>query len=145
MHKVINYLFLLLQVIFNDSFLKSIRNTENLQYKKEVHSLLKRLSSGQRVHRVDKVSQDSVLVNQSRVNSKGQSLVWTIDIKKENNQTIQVIQVWDILQVTAKLQRLTRRINKFYKSYSDKALNYCKVKHYDGYVFFYLHTIKLKL
>ncbi|PWA77568.1 P-loop containing nucleoside triphosphate hydrolase [Artemisia annua] len=86
------------KVMFNDSFLKSVRNIENLEYKKEVHSLLMRLSSGQRVHRVDKVSQDSVLVKQSQVISKGLSLVWTIDIKKENNQSIQVIQVWDILQ-----------------------------------------------
>ncbi|GJV06456.1 P-loop containing nucleoside triphosphate hydrolase [Tanacetum coccineum] len=119
-------------VIFNDSFLKSIRDIENLEYKKEVHSLLMRLSSGQRVHRVDKVSHDSVLVKQSQVNSKGLSLVWAIDIEKVNKQSMQVIHVWDILQGTANLQQLTRRINKFYKRYSDKELNYCKVKHYDG-------------
>nr|GEU51703.1 P-loop containing nucleoside triphosphate hydrolase [Tanacetum cinerariifolium] len=88
------------------------------------------LSTSQRANvvltraRVDKVSHDSVLVKQSQVNSKGLSLVWAIDIEKVNKQSMQVIHVWDILQGTAKLQQLTRRITitrMFWQNLKDKA------------------------
>lgn len=119
-------------MIFDNDFLKSIRDIGNPENNKEVHSLLMRLSGGQQVPRVEKVSQDSSFLKQSRVTSTGLSLVWSIDILEEITQSVQVLKVWDILQDTSKLKRLKRRIHQFYQDYGDETLNRCKVKLYDG-------------
>ncbi|GJR39258.1 P-loop containing nucleoside triphosphate hydrolase [Tanacetum coccineum] len=117
------------KVIFDDDFLKSIRDTKKPENNKEVHSLLMRLSGG---HHVEKVSKESALVKQSQVNCNGLSLVWSIVIVEEKVKSTQVLKVWGILQGSSKLEQLTERINKFYENYTDEVLSHCKEKHYNG-------------
>ncbi|KAD7478543.1 hypothetical protein E3N88_01679 [Mikania micrantha] len=118
------------KVIFNDDFLRSIGDTENPESNKEVCSMLMKLSGGQ--HRVETVSPISELYNRCWVNSKGLSLVWSVDIVEENTQSVQVLRIWDILQGNSKLTQLIISIHRFYQNYNDETLNRCKEKQYDG-------------
>ncbi|PWA47236.1 hypothetical protein CTI12_AA501420 [Artemisia annua] len=105
---------------------------ENLETKKEVHSLLMRLSGGQRYYQPKKASKDPALIKTYGVNSKGLTLVWSIDIMEEHMQTVQVLKVWDLLQGTFKLRHVIQRINMLHQAYSDETMNRCQEKDYDG-------------
>ncbi|THF97169.1 hypothetical protein TEA_003299 [Camellia sinensis var. sinensis] len=88
-------------VCFSDDFKKSMARIKNVDVRKEVLSLLEKLSSGWRLHHekdkvLDMNGTSSELLELDKVNGL-LNLAWSVDIVKENSEDVQVLKVWDIL------------------------------------------------
>ncbi|XP_059451311.1 uncharacterized ATP-dependent helicase C29A10.10c-like [Corylus avellana] len=123
------------KVFFNNDFHKSIARTSNAEIRKEVISLLAKLSSGWRqtnekrnliVH--DGTS--SQVLEIYRVDEQ-LNLVWTVDILKEDSHHIQVMKVWDVLPLSD-IPRLAKQLDILFGSYTVDKMHRCKHRCVEG-------------
>ncbi|CAK7328367.1 unnamed protein product [Dovyalis caffra] len=86
---------------FSDDFRRSVARVRNVRIRKEVLSLLAKLSNGWRQSRNKRSlivhnGISSPLSEQYKVSGQ-LNIIWTVDILQENSFYIQVLKVWDIL------------------------------------------------
>ncbi|KAF5184801.1 P-loop containing nucleoside triphosphate hydrolases superfamily protein, partial [Thalictrum thalictroides] len=123
-------------VMFCDEFCKSLARIKSEVTRKDVVSLLVKLSNGWRnpsqeprkLSFMDGTS--SQLLEQYEVPDL-LNLLWTVDIMKEDSKMIQVLKFWDILP-SSDVPNLCKRLDAIVESYTVYRMNYCKYKCLDG-------------
>jgi senataxin len=106
----------------------------------EVISLLAKLSSGWRQSPEERNiivlhGTSSELLENYRVNDQ-LSLIWTVDIIKENKNDTQILKVWDVLSLHD-LPKLARSLDAVVGNYTVNKMNRCRHKCTEGYASFY--------
>ncbi|KAG9137009.1 hypothetical protein Leryth_013853 [Lithospermum erythrorhizon] len=120
------------KVCFSDDFLKSMTGIKSDEIRKQVISILRKLSSGWRMPQPrsslknmhDGIASQLMEICDVKANLK---LIWTTDILKENSLHIQVIKIWDVMP-SAKIPDLARRIDMSFGEYSTSIIERCKDK-----------------
>jgi hypothetical protein len=125
-----------MQVFFNNDFHKSIARTSNAEIRKEVISLLAKLSSGWRQPHEERnlvvhYGTSSQLLEIYKVDEQ-LNLVWTVDILNEDSHHIQVMKVWDVVPLS-KIPRLAKQLDIIFGSYTVDKMHRCKHKCVEGY------------
>ncbi|KAF8398737.1 hypothetical protein HHK36_014595 [Tetracentron sinense] len=122
------------KVYFSDDFWKSMARIKSVKTRKEVVTLLMKLSSGWRhphkqrnLNFVDGTSQSLELYTVNGL----LKLVWTIDVLEENSNYIQVLKVWDILP-SPNIPKLAKHLNIFFGNYTVANMNRCKFECVEG-------------
>ncbi|KAJ6738455.1 P-LOOP CONTAINING NUCLEOSIDE TRIPHOSPHATE HYDROLASES SUPERFAMILY PROTEIN [Salix koriyanagi] len=115
---------------FSDNFRKSILKVKN-EARQEVITLLATLSSGWRQSPEERniivlQGTSSELLENYRVNDQ-LSLIWTVDIVKENKNDTQILKVWDVLPLPD-LPKLACRLDDVLGNYTVSKMNRCKQK-----------------
>ncbi|XP_057501171.1 uncharacterized protein LOC130785117 [Actinidia eriantha] len=122
------------KVFFGGDFMKSMTRIKNVNVRKEVVSVLKKLSSGLLMHRRDRIVNNndtsSQLLDVHKV-SGYLNLIWSVDIVKENSEDIQVLQVWDILPFVT-TPKLANRLDTLFGNYTVEKMNRCKCRRLEG-------------
>nr|TKS00006.1 uncharacterized protein D5086_0000188140 [Populus alba] len=118
------------KLIFSDNFRKSIMKVRN-RVRQEVISLLAKLSSGWRQSPEERNivvlhGTSSELLENYRVNDQ-LSLIWTVDIIKENKNDTQILKVWDVLPLRD-LPKLARSLDAVFGNYTVNKMNRCRHK-----------------
>lgn len=115
-----------------------MRRVRNKELRKNVLSLLEKLSSGwrqsekERTHAVlHSGGSFSRFVEHYKVN-KQLYLVWAVDILREISHCTQVLKVWDILPLSD-MPNLSNQLDIFYGSYTMEQMTRCMHKFSDGY------------
>ncbi|KAJ6766752.1 DNA2/NAM7 HELICASE FAMILY [Salix purpurea] len=119
---------------FSDNFRKSILKVRN-EARQEVITLLATLSSGWRQSPEERniivlQGTSSELLENYRVNDQ-LSLIWTVDIVKENKNDTQILKVWDVLPLPD-LPKLACRLDDVLGNYTVSKMNRCKQKCIEG-------------
>ncbi|XAR73623.1 hypothetical protein NMG60_11007658 [Bertholletia excelsa] len=123
------------KVCFSNDFLKSMNSIKNVEVKKEVISLVQRLSSGWRLN----YQEDGFpnwngtsleLLELYKVNGL-LSLAWTVDIVRENSKQLQVLKVWDVLPLY-EIPQLAKRLDTIFGNYTVDTMKRCKSKRLQG-------------
>uniref|UniRef100_A0A5B6ZB49 Helicase MAGATAMA 3 n=1 Tax=Davidia involucrata TaxID=16924 RepID=A0A5B6ZB49_DAVIN len=123
------------KVCFSNDFLKSMARIKSIEVRKEVLSLLTKLSSGWRQPQNDRILNDMngtsfQLLELYKV-KKLLNLIWTVDIQKENSKYIQVLRVWDILPL-CDIPKLAQHLNNLFRSLTVNTMNRCVCKSVEG-------------
>ncbi|KAL7231117.1 hypothetical protein ACSBR2_009396 [Camellia fascicularis] len=123
------------KVCFSDDFKKSMARIKNVEVRKEVLSLLEKLSSGWRLHHekdkvLDMNGTSSELLELYKVNGL-LNLAWSVDIVKENSEDVQVLKVWDILPLSD-IPKLANCLDTVFGNYTVDFMNRCKCKRFEG-------------
>ncbi|CAK7338812.1 unnamed protein product [Dovyalis caffra] len=103
---------------FSDDFRRSVERVRNVRIRKEVLSLLAKLSNGWRQSR----NKRSLIVHNwissplsEQYKVSGQlNMVWTVDNLQENSFYIQVLKVWDILPSSG-IPKLAMSLDTFFR------------------------------
>ncbi|KAL5723313.1 hypothetical protein ACHQM5_006726 [Ranunculus cassubicifolius] len=120
------------KVIFYDDFWKSFAKIKSVQTRKELISLLIKLSNGWRnpsqkqrdLSLMDDISSQLL----EEYNLDGQlNVFWTVDVMREGSKVIQVMKFWDILPLS-EVSRLVQRLNLIVGGYTVNNMNRCKAK-----------------
>ncbi|KAF7151329.1 hypothetical protein RHSIM_Rhsim02G0186700 [Rhododendron simsii] len=123
------------KVRFSDEFMKSIYGIRNIGVRKEVFSILQRLSSGYHRHGNENVLKMggtySQLLELYPV-YEWLNLVWSVDIERESSMDIQVLKVWDVLP-KAEILRLANHLDTVFGNYAIDKMNRCKCRSFEGY------------
>ncbi|KAB5560828.1 hypothetical protein DKX38_005785 [Salix brachista] len=119
---------------FSNNFRKSIKKVK-IKARQEVITLLVKLSSGWRQSPEERNiivphGTSSELLENYRVNVK-LSLIWTVDIVKENKNKTQILKVWDVLPLPD-LPKLACRLDDVLGNYTVSKMNRCKQKCIEG-------------
>lgn len=124
----------LVQVYFANEFKNSIAKFRDPEIRREVASLLRKLSSGWHQSHEAKVygGTSCQLLEKYKVDGI-RNLIWSVDILQENSQCIQIIQVWDIVP-HSDVPELAKRLNIIFGCYTMDRVNRCKQRSLDGYV-----------
>ncbi|KAL8476403.1 hypothetical protein ACS0TY_028903 [Phlomoides rotata] len=122
------------KVSFSPKFRESIARFEDVEMKKEVVSVLEKLSNGFHDHQKDEtaylVGTSSQLLKCNVV--KGPlRLVWTIDILRENKQDIQAIKVLDVLP-KSQISELACEFDLLFGNYTMNQMSRCLDKRIEG-------------
>ncbi|KAG5534406.1 hypothetical protein RHGRI_022506 [Rhododendron griersonianum] len=123
------------KVCFSDYFMKSISRIKNIGVRKEVLSILQRLSSGWDQHRKVTVPNrpggvSSQLLELDTVNEL-LNLIWSVDVVSESSKDIQVLKVWDILPA-AKIPELANHLDTVFGDYTVNKMNRCLCRSFEG-------------
>ncbi|WMV32548.1 hypothetical protein MTR67_025933 [Solanum verrucosum] len=126
------------KVLFSEDFSKSIARIKDVAMRKEVISLLEKLSSGWR-----KLGNYSLFSNSGRNSSellkiysvKHLKLIWSVDILLENLAYFQVLKFWDILP-GHQISRLAKVLDVRFDTYTIHKMNRCKHKLVEWYIHF---------
>ncbi|KAL6959710.1 hypothetical protein U1Q18_039863 [Sarracenia purpurea var. burkii] len=122
------------KVRFGDDFMKSFAGIKSAEVRKEVVSLLEKLSTGWRLHRkfgIFKVKGIcSQLVELYKVN-EFLSLAWSIDIARDNSKYIQILKVWDVLQ-PSETPKLAKCLDTLFGNYTVETVSRCKCRSLEG-------------
>ncbi|GKC57826.1 putative P-loop containing nucleoside triphosphate hydrolase [Tanacetum coccineum] len=124
------------QVKFSDTFMETITRQSDNDIRKEVVSLLIKLSGGSRQPEEDGNTEVNVegtcsLLEEYKV-TKDLCLIWAVDILAENSVCIQVLKIWDVLPATKVKERAKILMENVYGNYSVNMINRCKEKRVDG-------------
>ncbi|KAK1439278.1 hypothetical protein QVD17_05094 [Tagetes erecta] len=121
------------KVNFTNMFLEGMAGIKSLNVRKQVVSLLVKLSSGWRQAKNKKIN--SYNDKQGRLNMfeiynvDGQfHLVWSVDIVYENSVCVQVMKFWDVL-LLPQLQQRAKRLESAFGNYTLQMISRCKTKH----------------
>ncbi|XP_061977143.1 uncharacterized protein LOC133698283 [Populus nigra] len=119
---------------FSENFRKSIMKVGN-EARQEVISLLAKLSSGWRQSPEERNiivlhGTSSELLENYRVNDR-LSLIWTVDIIKENKNDTQILKVWDVLSLRDSPE-LARSLDAVIGNYTENKMNRCRHKCTEG-------------
>ncbi|XP_011048852.1 PREDICTED: uncharacterized protein LOC105142765 isoform X1 [Populus euphratica] len=122
------------KLCFSNNFRKSITKVGN-EARQEVISLLAKLSSGWRQSPEERNiivlhGTSSELLENYRVNDQ-LSLIWTVDIIKENKNDNQILKVWDVLPLRD-LPKLARSLDAVFGNYTVNKMNRCRHKCTEG-------------
>lgn len=120
-----------IQVLFSDNFRKSFGKLKTVGKKMSVLNLLLRLSSGWRPKKktVDMICEKSCMVLK-KFKVHGLYMLCSIDIVKEFRY-IQVLKVWDILQLED-IEKLVKRLDSIFDAYTDDFISCCNEKYLEG-------------
>ncbi|XP_059295628.1 uncharacterized protein LOC132048965 [Lycium ferocissimum] len=118
------------KVLFSEDFSKSIARIKDAEIRKEVISLLEKLSSGWR-----KPGKHSLFGNRGGNSSelleiysvKHLKLIWSVDILLENLTNFQVLKFWDMLP-GHQISKLAKVLDIRFGNYTIDMLNCCKCK-----------------
>ncbi|KAF6174660.1 hypothetical protein GIB67_006312 [Kingdonia uniflora] len=129
------------KVIFGDGFWKSISNMRNMETRKEVISLLMKLSSGWRLPSQKKQENLNILEGASSQlletysvhGTSTLNLLWSIDILIDNSTRIQVLKFWGVLPFRD-ISNLIKRLDVFFGNYTVDTMNRCKFRQREGEV-----------
>lgn len=119
-----------MQVNFCSKFHDSIAKFEDVEIKKEVVSLLVKLSNGFHDYQKDEsgyLEGASSLLLKCSVVKGPLRLVWTIDILRENETDIQVIRVLDILP-RSQIMELAGEFDLHFGNYTVNQMSRCQEK-----------------
>ncbi|KAM5548857.1 hypothetical protein ABKV19_000330 [Rosa sericea] len=120
------------KVYFANEFNHSIAKIKDPKIRREVVSLLRKLSSGWRQsHEAKLYGRTSCqLLEKYRVDGI-LNLIWSVGIFQENSQHVQIIQVWDIVP-HFDVPNLTNRLDIIFGSYTVDKVNRCKQRSLEG-------------
>ncbi|XP_057492289.1 uncharacterized ATP-dependent helicase C29A10.10c-like isoform X1 [Actinidia eriantha] len=124
------------KVCFGDDFMKSMAGIKNIGVRKEVLSLLKKLSSGWRIHDHNDRFLDmnngasSQLLKLYKINGS-LNLAWSVEISRKKSKDVQVLKVWDVL-LLSEIPKLTQCLDALFGNYTEEIMNRCKCKKLEG-------------
>lgn len=121
------------QILFSESFRISFEEIESFQIKKLVLNLLWMLATGWRPKKRNvniTCYQSKQILKKFKV--RDLYVVISVDIVKRSKH-IQVLKVWDILQL-AYIPELVKHLDIMFCTYSDDFIKRCKEKCLEGYV-----------
>lgn len=123
---------MVLQVIFSDNFRKAFGKLTSKRIKLGVMNRLMRLSCGWRPKRINvdvNCGSSGQIVKKFKVENL--YVLCTVDIEKELNY-VQVLKIWDVLPLE-EIDRLVKRLDSIYISFSEDYISRCKEKSLEGY------------
>ncbi|XP_071706131.1 uncharacterized protein [Rutidosis leptorrhynchoides] len=123
------------KVKFSDTFMESIERYTDIEIRKEVVSLVGKLSRGWHKEGENKVQIEgtSMYLEDYDV-TQNLRLIWTVDVVVEDSLCIQVLKMWDFMP-SNKIQELAKILtDKVYGNYTVNMINRCKEKLVDGNV-----------
>lgn len=117
-----------------------MERVKELEFCKEILSLVQKLSSGWRhvqkeINLFNKNGTSSQIVEHYKV--KHMYLVWSTDVLRENSYHIQILKVWDVL-VQSDVRKLSNQLDISYRNYSSDKISRCKYKHKEGYAVLFI-------
>ncbi|KAJ8770572.1 hypothetical protein K2173_018063 [Erythroxylum novogranatense] len=122
------------KVCFSDDFRESLIGIARADIRKEVISLLGKLSTGWRQPCSDGsitgLEATSELLEYHKVNNS-LYLIWSVDTIKENSNYVQVLKVWDILPLR-RTRKLSKLLDSIFQKYTVENMNRCKHKLVEG-------------
>ncbi|XP_059643475.1 helicase SEN1-like [Cornus florida] len=123
------------KVCFSNDFLRTMAGIKNPNTRKEVLSLLTKLSSGWRLPQGNRILKDmngisSQLLEQYNVNGQ-LNLIWTVCILRENSKYIQIIKVLNVLPLS-KIPELANRLDISFGKLTVDTMHRCKCKCVEG-------------
>ncbi|XP_026419990.1 uncharacterized ATP-dependent helicase C29A10.10c-like [Papaver somniferum] len=125
------------QVIFSDGFWSSLWGIKSVEVRKNLVSLLMKLSSGwrQRSQKEKELKTNdgdvAQLLQRNQIN-RHLNLLWTTDIVKEKSNYIQVLNFLDILPSAEIPPRLAKSLDAIFQSYTVQKMCRCKHKRLEG-------------
>ncbi|CAK7338818.1 unnamed protein product [Dovyalis caffra] len=121
------------QVFFHDGLSKFFARIKTMEIRKQVISMLRKLSSGQPPTGRDFTSMNGVSSQPLEQYKMDGSLylVWTVDILEENSCIFQVLKVWDVLPLS-EIPNLAKIVDIFYGKYTADQINRCKLRCTEG-------------
>lgn len=118
-------------------FVERMAGIKNLNVRKQVVSLLVKLSTGWRQAKNKK--RNSYNDKQGRLNmfeiynvDEKFHLVWSVDIVYENSVCVQVLKFWDIL-LLSHIQQRAKRLEKAFGDYTLEMIGRCQTKRVERY------------
>ncbi|XP_021826452.1 probable helicase MAGATAMA 3 isoform X2 [Prunus avium] len=125
------------KVCFTNEFQSSIEKIKDTEVRREVISLLTKLSNGWRQSDKDKgvmVHGGTCAKLLEKYEVKGQlNLMWSVDVVQENSDYVQVLKIWDVLPISD-APELEKRLEIMFCSYTTDNMNLCMLRCVDGYV-----------
>lgn len=126
------------QVNFDNAFLERMERIGSLYIRKQVVSLLVKLSDGWRQHRKSNGNNfnDTPGIHDilETYNLDGcLYLVWSVDIVYENSLCAQVLKVWDILPLS-QIQQCAKSLEQVFGNYTLDMIKRCQTKGSGRYV-----------
>ncbi|EOA33494.1 hypothetical protein CARUB_v10019707mg [Capsella rubella] len=104
-------------------FLKSLEVIVDSEVNKRVMNFLEKLSNGKELqHEVENESKSQL--RQEEIDD-GLSLIWAIDITKNNNHYVQVLKIWQVLS-SSDVSHAIEHLEKHYKRYTKTKINRCR-------------------
>ncbi|XP_026409800.1 helicase SEN1-like [Papaver somniferum] len=125
------------KVIFGDGFWSSLSGIKSVEFRKNLVSLLMKLSSGwrQRSQKEKELKTNdgdvAQLLQRNQINGR-LNLLWTTDIVKEKSNYIQVLKILDILPSAEIPPRLAKSLDAIFQSYTVQKMCRCKHKRLEG-------------
>ncbi|BFG36481.1 hypothetical protein CerSpe_227550 [Prunus speciosa] len=123
------------KVCFTNEFQSSIEKIKDTEVRREVISLLTKLSNGWRQSHKDKgvmVHGGTCAKLLEKYEVKGQlNLMWSVDVVQENSDYVQVLKIWDVLPVSD-APELEKRLEIMFCSYTTYKMNLCLLRCVDG-------------
>ncbi|KAM0057421.1 putative P-loop containing nucleoside triphosphate hydrolase, DNA2/NAM7 helicase, helicase [Helianthus debilis subsp. tardiflorus] len=121
------------KVNFTHLFLKRVAAIRNSNVRKQVVSLLQKLSNGWRQGKKNKsntYNDTRAMLDMLEIYSVNGHyyLVWSVDIVYEKSLCFQVLKFWDILLLSQIKQR-AKRLKKAFKKYTPEMISRCQTKH----------------
>jgi len=114
----------------------------NTEFRKQVLSILEKLSGGWRLNGCSRIVNKNGAVCRIYIVNRFLRIAWSVDIKTENSEDVQVLKIWDVIPFV-QIPKLTIRLAAEFESYSAKTINQCKYERLEGYAhafaFFILH------
>ncbi|VYS50117.1 unnamed protein product [Arabidopsis thaliana] len=104
-------------------FLKSLETIVDSEINKRVMSFLEKLSNGKELHQEVEFESENLL--RQHEFDDGLSLIWAIDIFKNNNQHVQVLKIWQVLPSTD-VSCVTEHLEKHYRRYTKGKISRCR-------------------
>ncbi|PQQ08545.1 helicase SEN1-like [Prunus yedoensis var. nudiflora] len=121
-------------VCFTNEFQNSIQKIKDTEIRREVVSLLTKLSNGWRQSRKNKRTTAHGTCAQvlEKYKVKGLlNLIWSIDVLQENSDYVQVLKIWDVLPVSD-TPELDKRLENMFHGYTTAEMNLCLLRCVDG-------------
>lgn len=130
------------QVCFSDDFIKSMAGIQNTEFRKQVLSILEKLSGGWRLNGCSRIVNENGAVCQIYEVNGFLRIAWSVDIMTENSEDVQVLKIWDVVPFV-EIPKLIVRLAHEFENYTAKTIIQCKYERLEGYAhafaFFILH------
>lgn len=122
------------QICFSDEFKKSVGEIKNPEMYRKIKSFLERISHGW-LHEEEESERDSLvsssqLIKQSKIDDV-LSLIWAVEILKEEFQYIQVLKIWDVVP-SSDVPEAVKSLNLNHMKYTVDEVEKCRARCISG-------------
>lgn len=117
---------------------------KNIEVRKEVLSVLTKLSCGLRWHSNDEglyvMDRNCAQLLEVYKVKDLHYIVWSVELVKEQSNFVQVLKFWDI-SPHSEMPNLLKKLDYLFGSYTLDLMHLCKFKQMDGYVLSHLYIL----
>nr|VDD63559.1 unnamed protein product [Brassica oleracea] len=123
------------KVCFSDEFKKSVGEIKNPEMYRKIKSFLEKISQGW-LHEEEEESERDSLVSSSQLIKQSKiddvlSLIWAVEILKEEFQYIQVLKIWDVVP-SSDAPEAVKSLNLHHMKYTGDEVEKCRARCISG-------------